>query len=121
MTDLIRALVTDQVTDQANARLVLTAVCERGWRIVRPADDDPHYVTFSEDGWAIEHSGACRNAGSMLNCPLDIEVRQFREPPLTGLGRYRIVTSEGGYAFETVDDAPTTTAILITEEWTPDG
>ena len=39
-----------------------------------PSPDDPHYVVFKEGGWEIEHSAACRNAGTMLGCGLWAEL-----------------------------------------------
>ena len=105
---------------RGEARMVLNTLRLAGWRIVREADDDPHYVTFDDQGWAIEHSAGCRNAGSMLDCSLDIELRDpCNGPPPQGVGRYRVEHLEHGFEFVPAEGKAATQALLFTEEWTP--
>jgi len=57
-----------------------------------PADHDPHYVDFGEDGWAIQHPYRCRP--NLLDCDLH---RRFSDwmatedvPPVPH-GRYELL------------------------------
>lgn len=78
------------------ARKVVKALGNIGYALVR--DDGWHYVTFDEDGWFIEHSVACRQAGTLGTCDFNRAIREIAdEPDLDLFGRHRIteVDSEG--------------------------
>jgi hypothetical protein len=61
-------------------------------------DEPDHYVTFDEDGWFIEHSVACRAAGTLGTCDYNKAIRMVAdEPDPDDFGRWRItdIDSEG--------------------------
>jgi hypothetical protein len=61
-------------------------------------DEPDHYVTFDEDGWFIEHSVACRVAGTLGTCDYNKAIRMVAdEPDPDDFGRWRIteLDSEG--------------------------
>lgn len=59
-----------------------------------------HFVTFDADGWFVEHSLACRLAGTLGTCGYNRAVREVADdgpPDEDDLGRWRItgIDSEG--------------------------
>jgi hypothetical protein len=57
-----------------------------------------HHVTFTDDGWVIEHSVTCRLAGTMADCENNQAVRLLAEEVgLARTGRWLItgINSEG--------------------------
>lgn len=58
-----------------------------------------HYVTFNEVGWHVEHSFACRVAGTLDTCEYGTAIREnYGDEPDDELifGRWRITLHEGG-------------------------
>lgn len=47
--------------------------------MVQIPDEPNHYVTFDDNGWFIEHSVACRIAGTLGTCEFNQAVRTFTE------------------------------------------
>lgn len=85
------------------ARLI-EKLAEQGYVIVR--DEPDHFVTFDEDGWFIEHSVACRVAGTIGTCAYNQAIREIADEPDPGqMGRWRIteVDSEGLPSLERAD------------------
>jgi hypothetical protein len=62
-----------------------------------------HYVIFTEDGWAVEHSITCRLSGHMHECAYHAAIREIADGYDPGsLGRWKItdIDSEGLPSFE---------------------
>lgn len=55
-------------------------------------DESDHYVTFAADGWFIEHSVACRIAGTIGTCDFNQAIRDAygAPPPPEDFGRWCI-------------------------------
>lgn len=47
--------------------IVIDAVREAGWDFVHTTD---HFIDFTEEGWAIQHTTECRP--NMLRCPIHL-------------------------------------------------
>ncbi len=63
-----------------------------GWDALAELLGNEHYVTYSEDGWVVEHSLDCRLAGTLGTCNFN-EAAGEMGPNLDDefqLGRYRM-------------------------------
>lgn len=63
-------------------------------------DEPHHYVTFDQGGWFIEHSVACRVAGTIGTCNFNAAIREIAEDfdpdeDPDQLGRWRITWIDG--------------------------
>lgn len=73
---------------------------EAGYAIIPDSPD--HFVTFDETGWFVEHSVACRMAGTLGTCEYNQAIRSVAndildDDDLEGLtGRWRIVEVDEG-------------------------
>lgn len=86
------------------AREVVDELGRRGFVVL--ADSADHYVTFDERGWFVEHSIACRRAGTLGTCEYNSAVREIAdEPDPEQFGRWCItgIDSEGLPSLERVD------------------
>lgn len=74
------------------------------------ASQSDHFVTFDADGWFIEHSMACRVAGTLGTCRCNRAIREVYDepPPEDQWGRWRItdVDSEGLPLLERAEGGP---------------
>lgn len=76
--------------------IALAGIADAGLVIIE--DEPDHYVTFDEDGWLIEHSVACRVAGTIGTCAYNATIREIADEPWPDqFGRWRIteIDSEG--------------------------
>lgn len=80
--------IVDEMLDPENRGLLLAAMAEADGVVYEP----DHFVTLDGDGWFIEHSMACRLAGTLGTCEYYRAVRLvYDEPPPPGdFGRWRI-------------------------------
>lgn len=58
--------------------------------------DDPHHITFNDEGWAVEHSLFCRVHG-MLDCEIDRAMRV--QDDLGKRGRFTVAIEDGAIRF----------------------
>lgn len=79
---------------------ILDYLTRNGYMII--TDEPNHYVTFDYDGWFVEHSIACRVAGTIGTCEFNQAVRKIADnfDPMDDedlLGRWQItdIDSEG--------------------------
>lgn len=78
------------------ARSVLLALAAAGY-VVLP-DQPDHFITFDSDGWFVEHSIACRVAGTIGTCDYNGAARELDDEfDAELIGRWRMVSidSEG--------------------------
>lgn len=79
-----------------------------GYVVIR--DQPDHFVTFDENGWFIEHSIACRVAGTIATCEYKVALREIAAfdavPDPADMGRWRIsnIDSEGLPSLERAAD-----------------
>lgn len=89
------------------ARILLGALVAEGYVVIE--DQPDHFVTFDESGWFVEHSIACRVAGTIGTCAYNSAIRHVaddKDPHDPGdLGRWRIteIDSEGLPSLERAD------------------
>lgn len=107
-------LVADDLADRASG-VAEDWYNERGAFIPTP-DDADHFVTFDRDGWFVEHSIACRRAGTLGTCAYNVAIREVAidfdsEGDPQQLGRWRItnIDSEGIPSLERAPLTNTTT------------
>lgn len=56
-----------------------------------------HFVNFDVDGWFVEHSMACRLAGTIGTCDYNAAIREIAdEPDAEQFGRWRITDIDEG-------------------------
>ena len=73
-----------------------------------------HYVTFTEDGWSIEHLVECRP--NMTECPIHKEIDSdpgFYQEKFGGYGRFPVLFTQEGVEVELAPEPPSTS------EWMP--
>lgn len=79
--------------EQAGAIADALNGAERGPRMVSIPDEPNHYVTFDDSGWFIEHSVACRRAGTLGDCDYHRAIQEYvsdGDPSTEDMGRWRI-------------------------------
>lgn len=74
-----------------DAETALLALAENGFVVI--ADEPKHFVTFNEKGWFIEHSIACRLAGTLGTCEFNQAIVEIAEDMTTPdeYGRWWII------------------------------
>jgi hypothetical protein len=85
------------------ARKVIRHLFDHGYVIV--PNDPYHYVTFDYTGWFIEHSVACRQAGTLGTCDYNSAIREVADddPDLIGRWKIRDLDGEGLPSLERAD------------------
>lgn len=106
----IRTALFDRRNGSASEakQAIADALATAGYVLIR--DQPDHYVTFDEAGWFVEHSVACRVAGTLGTCAYGNAVRMVAvEPDPRQLGRWRIteIDEMGLPSLERADGRPT--------------
>lgn len=82
------------------AQAIVAALRDGGYVII--ADQPDHRVNIDDDGWFIEHSIACRVAGTMHTCPATLGIIDMQNDMVyLPVGRFLIT------GYETVTGWPT--------------
>lgn len=95
------SLIGDRRCDcGSDATAVIAALLDAGYVIV--PDEDDHYVTFDASGWFVEHSIACRQAGTLGTCAYNAAIREIAidfdaegDPEQPGRWKITNIDSEG--------------------------
>lgn len=84
---LVDAKIVDHVVFHQEGNTITVSSKDATSHIILPNEPD-HFVTFDEKGWFVEHSIACRIAGTLGTCEYNDAVRKIADMPDCALGPY---------------------------------